>query len=255
MVEDFDLGTVITNTTPLDDKEFFIIKEVLPENGTLGIWGGSKVGKTFFAQNLAMDIALGRDFFGLKIDGKKKVLYVNSEITTKNLRSRFRNIINEKKVDAGTYSIRCLSLKTAPELYDIDEFSKYIIDKYKDQKIGILIIDPIYLFLENENDNKILGHFLKKIAEINSELQCSTILVHHHPKSELSKSTDVINRSSGGGTLGRYIDSAMDLNVIEEEKGTGEKIISVEVGGRHLTKGNLVFKVNFKNGCLFPYVI
>lgn len=249
MLETFDLKTALATTTEADDMENFVIEEILPYSGILTICGQAKSGKTFFTQNLAINLALGKNFFDFKINNKQRVLYVNSELNERNLRGRFRKIAKTMDMSDKDYYINCCSIKTSPELYNIDKFAKKIIDKYKKENIDILIIDPIYVFLENENDNSVLLFFLNKVMEIEKELKCSVILVHHKGKS--TTKVDIINRGCGASVLGRYVDTVVDLSSYKDDD---QKIINVEVAGRYISEEQYVFKTLFNNGTLMPYL-
>lgn len=231
------------------DLENFVIDEVLPENGILAICGQAKSGKTFFTQSLALNLALGKNFFDFKINEKKRVLYINSELNQKTLRSRFRTIAESMCLKEEDYYINCCSIKTSPELYNIDNFVKKISNKYDKENIDILIIDPIYVFLENENDDSVLLYFLNKVVELEKKLKCSVILVHHKGKN--TTKVDTINCGCGASVLGRYVDSIINLSVYKEED---QKIINIEVAGRYITEEEYVFKTLFNNGTLIPYL-
>lgn len=103
--------------------------------------------------------------------------------------------------------------------------------------------------LKNENDNSVLLSFLNKVMEIEKELKCSVILVHHKGKS--TAKVDIINRGCGASVLGRYVDTVVDLS---SYKDGDQKIINVEVAGRYISEEQYVFKTLFNNGTLMLYL-
>ena len=225
----YKLQESIDSTTEEDDKEEFVIDEILTKNGFIEITGQPKGGKSFFSMNLAISLALGEDFIRFKIPKKMKVVYVNTEMTGKTARKRFRKILKQKNKNCNMYEVFVESLKGRKER-DFDKFVEYMDSTYSNEGIDVVVIDPIYKLLDDENDNSLLKKFLDALDDLRNKNDWSFILVHHKGKSA-SNIQDVAFRGCGGTIIGRDADTIIDLT-IDKDKANAMKTIKVELSGR-----------------------
>ena len=237
----------LDSSTEEDDKEDFIINETLAKKGFILINGQPKGCKSFFAMNLAVSLALGEDFCHFKVMKKMKVLYINTEMTPKTSRRRFRKILNGKNARDKDYFIICESLKGRPER-NFDKLVEYIDEKYSNQGIDIVVIDPIYKLLDDENDNSLLKIFLDKLEDLRNKHNWTNILVHHKGKNSVNIK-DVAFRGCGGTILSRDADTVIDLSV-DEDKTNPLKTLKGELSGRFDYRNLDNFKVVLNDGLI-----
>ena len=160
-----------------------IIKEGILLNGTiLLIVGPAKSKKTFLTQNLALSIAMGKDFAGFKITKPKKVLYYLAEggyyPNRERLQKMAKNIPPDNTenflIDFPPYMPI-----NHPESYD--EIYKTI----KESDAEVVILDPLIRFHNvDENSASAMSEVFGIIRQLIKELGISVILVHHTGKVE-----------------------------------------------------------------------
>lgn len=170
--------------------------------GSMGLLiGAGKTGKTTFAENLAISIAVGRvDFFGFKIDGgAQKVAFINLEedysITGDRLGREITNL-----------NARELELFTENFIATPEGFPSYINDKQdwlilknyiSDSEADIIFLDSLsHLFVGEIEKSSVAQSWMQEFRDHVASLGKTVIVVHHTTKGNDSP----INMDKGAGS-------------------------------------------------------
>ena len=151
------------------------------------IVGPPKVGKTTFAENLAISLSIGRkEFFGYKLDGEpKKVLFVNLEEPYK-LRAR-RNGVQISNFTEAELELFSNNFDTTDKDFleflnddnDWNKLSKYI----ESSDSEIVFIDSLTnMFSGKIEDSTVSRNFIEKFSYYLKSLNKTFIVVHHTTK-------------------------------------------------------------------------
>lgn len=196
----------------------------IPEGAIGLICGIAKTGKTTFAENLAISIAIGRrSFFNYKMEGRpRKVLFINLEESYK-LRSR-RNMKQtsvltqyEKTLFEQNYISTPLNF---PDFIVTDEnwnkLKEYIINS----EAEVIFIDSLsHLIPKNIEDSTTVLKFIKdKLRPNISSLGKTVIIVHHSTKGNESP-MDESNGIAGSRVILQEFQFAIGLSNIPNRNG------------------------------------
>jgi hypothetical protein len=150
---------------------------------------------------LYVDAEIQRPFWKLRMEAlcRKRGLTFNEVMKTGLIRPVF---VRGRQVSASALRIELERLFERGKLADI----------------GMIVLDPIYQFydetwLENDNsDIEKLGRILLAISELT---QISIMFAHHHTKGSQDGKRD-IEKSSGGGSFGRFVASNLAITLLDE---------------------------------------
>jgi len=154
---------------------------ILDAGNILLIHGRPKIGKTMLAMNLSLALKGGTSWLHFDIPQKRKVLYLQTEVTKSQMKARFLRMDNSEVEDDNNLFI---TREFGVDLLDqesIVRLSEFI----KKNEIDVLIIDPFVAFhqAKDENNNSEMGAVMKhlyKLIQTNEGL--GIILVHHDKK-------------------------------------------------------------------------
>ena len=198
----------------------WLIKNILGE-GDLGvIYGEPRAGKTFFALDMAMHVALGRDWQGRKVR-RGGVLYIGLE-GWRGLQNRAIAQLLQygEEVDANGQSVPvavwsaqldlCRSKEDVRDLIAaIHKLSSQI-----DVPISLVVIDTLARAMGGGDENAPgdMGALLRNIAEVQQRTGAHVLLVHHVGK-------DKARGPRGHSSLFGAVDTAIE---VVRGKGTGD---------------------------------
>lgn len=186
------------------------IHGILPENGLAMFYGASGSGKSFFAIDIAMAIALGKDWNGHKTKAGK-VLYIAAEGAS--------GIINRIKAYSHHHNINLSKIplgfiKDCPDFRTNDD-STIIKRIENDGGADIVFIDTFAQVSAgiDENQGKDVSAVLKRCQNIQEKTGGLVILIHHTGKDE--------NKGSRGWSgLKAPLDTEIYINSDKEGKRT-----------------------------------
>lgn len=149
--------------------------------------GVSKTGKTTFAENLAISLAIGSpSFYGKEIKGgPKKILFVNLEENPRMRSSRLKKQIS--RLNSQEMVLFAENYLTPEEEFiqsvDSDEDWKTLRDCIEESNADIVIIDSLtHLFQGQIESSKECVKFVKKFREYVVSSKKTIILIHHNTK-------------------------------------------------------------------------
>lgn len=179
------------------DGQFSMLVDDLIERESVGmVVAPSKAKKSMLALNLALSLLSKKDFLGKAVSTRpEKVLYVNLELTNKALAQRLRTM--NKFYDLTEFKLNNLYFVSAEDwtggepLVDTKRQTvnqKYFIDLEKLAKeygATMIVIDPLYYVVGEENDNVLMTACLREFAKLRDSLNCTVAIVHHTGKGKV----------------------------------------------------------------------
>jgi len=187
----------------------------IKENSMGLIFGPSKSGKTTFAENLAMNIAMGEDnYFGYQLPGRPmKVLFISleefwinrmerNENYYNSLNQSQRNLIDENYLMEPIGFIRFIHSKS-----HWDDLEGLIANS----EAEVVIIDSITRMVNGKiEDAQVVEILLQRLKTICYNNKITLICIHHTPKMEGEYLT--MDKIKGSSVFQQEVDFAIGIN-------------------------------------------
>lgn len=210
---DISLADVWDNPPPLKDE---LIPGILRVGHKMLISGPSKAGKSFLLMNLAISMAEGEEWLGMKCR-HGRVCYVNLELDEASCINRFREIYEKRGISPRHISeidIWNLRGRAVP----MDKLAPILIHRFKDKRYEAIIIDPIYKVITgDENSATEMSQFCSYFDRVATEIGVAMIYCHHHSKGAIDKYDNAMDRSSGSGVFARDPDAILDMTEVKTD--------------------------------------
>lgn len=207
------LSDVWDNMPPLKEE---LIPGILRLGHKMLIAGPSKAGKSFLLIGLAIAIAEGGEWLGMKCR-QGRVSYINLELDRPSCLDRFKEVYGRlgiKPEHINNLNVWNLRGKSVP----MNKLSQIIIHRFKDRNYSAVIIDPIYKVITGDENNATeMSQFCSYFDQIATELDASVIYCHHHSKGASSKYSNAADRSSGSGVFARDPDAILDMRELKTD--------------------------------------
>lgn len=204
------LADVWDNMPPLKDE---LIPGVLRVGHKMLLAGPSKAGKSFLLINLAISIAEGAEWLGMKCR-QGRVAYVNLELDRPSCLDRFKLIYG--KMGLAPKNLANLTIwNLRGHAASMDMLAPILIHRFKNKGYSAIIIDPIYKVITGDENNATeMSRFCSYFDKVANEMDVSVIYCHHHSKGATGKYANASDRSSGSGVFARDPDAILDLREI-----------------------------------------
>ena len=198
-----------------------LIHGVLRKGHKMLISGPSKAGKSFLLIELTIAIAEGSKWLNFQCE-KGRVLYVNLELDRASCLHRFKDVYQSMGLEpAGIKNIDIWNLRG--RAVPMDRLTPMLLRRAKAKDYAAVIIDPVYKVITgDENSADQMARFCNHFDRICSELECSTIYVHHHSKGAQGHKKSM-DRASGSGVFARDPDALLDMIELELPEAFKEK--------------------------------
>lgn len=192
-----------------------LVAGVLHRGRRMIVAGGSKSFKTWVLLDLALSVASGSPWWGMRTEGGR-VLYVNFELPAWGLIERITEIAKAKglaELPAGLDVWDCDGYAT-----DIDELLPFFEARGVRGQYSLIILDPIYVCLgeRDENSNSEVTQLMNRLARLARRTGAAVAFGHHFSKGNQSEK-DARDRASGAGAWVRAPDTVLTLTAHEEE--------------------------------------
>lgn len=188
-----------------------IIDGVLRRGHMLMLTGPPKAGKSWGMANLAYAVATGSEWMGFACH-EGRVCYVDTELDPPSLYNRLDRVRGEMVLDDSHGNIMAMPLRG--RTVDAETLANTIADAYGEEPPALVIIDSIYSIEtgdeNNAGDMRSMMQQLGRIAASGSAIA----FAHHHAKGSAG-ARNVIDRGSGSGVFGRFVDAMVDLTPVE----------------------------------------
>ena len=204
------LDEVWDNMPPLKEE---LIPGVLRVGHKMLVAGPSKAGKSFLLINLAIAIAEGREWLGMKCK-QGKVVYVNLELDRASCFDRFKEIYGKMGIEPNHLKdITIWNLRGHAAA--MDRLAPILIHRFKSKDYAAVIIDPIYKVITGDENNATeMSKFCSYFDRVATEMEVSVIYCHHHSKGATGKYANAADRSSGSGVFARDPDAILGLREV-----------------------------------------
>jgi archaellum biogenesis ATPase FlaH len=190
--------------------------EGLIETGSIGmIVGPAKSRKSMLALNLCFSLMSNQSFLGCKVEQKRrKILYINLELTREALGLRLRVMkqhYDVKSLDGFAFwntsdfvgDDVLINTKTG-EVNKL-KFDQLIEALKKWGDCDLVVIDPLYYIVGEENDNVMVTAILKQLARVRSETGAAIAVVHHCKKDRVDWN-DPFQVGRGASSIGGFFE-------------------------------------------------
>src|SRR6516165_10018611 len=191
----------------------YLVKGLLANSGLAVIWRLPKCGKSFWAFDLGMHIALGRDYRGHRVQ-QATVVYVALE-GKQGFPARKEAFRRHHGIESAPFYLLSTSL-------DLVAKSSELIASIKAQLgtdlPGVLFLDTLNRSLVgSESRDEDMARFLAAAEKVAQELNCAVVIVHHC-------GIDA-SRPRGHTSLSGAVESQLKV----ERGSTGDVIVTVEL--------------------------
>ncbi|MFC5428477.1 helicase RepA family protein [Paraburkholderia denitrificans] len=181
--------------------ERWLVRNVIPAEGAIALYGASASGKSFLALDLSAAIASGKDWFGYRV-AAAPVLFVALEGA----------VGMRKRVAAWEHHNRrplpdCLHfVLDAPDVRKLTDVSQIIETAQKAGGVGLLVIDTLSRAAPGaeENSSKDMGEIIANLKILQDSLGCAVLVVHHTGK-------DATKGLRGHSSLFAALDAAIEV--------------------------------------------
>jgi len=167
---------------------------LLDSGGRLLVHAFSKRGKTQFTLQLALGLALGEPTLGFEFTRPRKVLYLNGELSERQLRKRIQFLLNRGFSSTNDFLIE----KINPDF--ILQKTESFIDKLRILEIQILVIDPLYKLNNGDESLQDLKIITTILDSIRDETGISIVTVHHQAKQSMNSNSRPAQQQARGSS-------------------------------------------------------
>jgi len=185
-----------------------VVHGLLHRGSKMVLGGGSKSYKTWVLQDLALSVANGLLWWGMKTN-KGRVLYINFEIQEGFFAARLNQIAKAKVLDTvGFDDLDVWTLRGY--CADLAELMPTIIERVKTRTYDLIIVDPIYKGMGARDENKAgdINSMLNEIERLAVESGAAVAFGAHFSKGNQA-AKESIDRISGSGVFARDPDSIL----------------------------------------------
>ncbi|MBN2629100.1 MAG: AAA family ATPase [Rhodobacteraceae bacterium] len=187
-------------------KSRYMVKGWLDREAFSVLYGESNVGKTFLALDLAMHVASGEDWHGIRVNGGN-VVYIAGEggsgINNRIEAMRLHYADMMQAMDGGDFIL----MKTALDLCGATDAAA-LCEALKDDFIDpiLIIIDTLAMAFGSgdENTAKDMGAFVQNCRHIRTATGAHVMVIHHSGK-------DTTKGARGSGSLRGASDTEIEL--------------------------------------------
>lgn len=193
-----------------------LVSGLLHRGAKMMLGGGSKSMKTWALMDLAISVATGTPFWGMKTV-QAPVLYVNYELMPHFFRERGKEIFEAKHI-ADMASAQLTTWHLRGHACDLREQIPLFVARTSGSKYGLIILDPIYKALgdRDENANGEVAALLNEVEALTVKTGAAVAFGHHFSKGNQSEKA-AQDRVSGAGAWARDPDTLVTMTNHAEE--------------------------------------
>ena len=189
------------------DMRPILIHGFLRLGETMNIIAPPKTGKSWLVTDLALSVAMGREWFGYPCN-RGRVLIIDNELHKETTASRVPKVIAARGFKLDEVSPWLSVENQRGRLKTIENISNHI-EELKAEGYKLIIIDAFYRAMPrgvDENDNGAIADVYNMLDRYAEQIGCAFILIHHTSKgNQATKSvTDV---GAGAGAQSRAADT------------------------------------------------
>ena len=196
-----------------------VIEGVLLEGHKMLLTGPSKANKTWCLIALAVSVATGGYWIGMRC-ARRKVLYIDLETDRRTLQKRISTVAYGKQCALGDVAGNLFVWPLRGKSCGLHQIVDELIARCSPGEYGMVVIDPAYMIQDgDENNARDIREFFAQLDRLCVALGCTVVMSHHHSKGAQGLKSS-IDRGSGSGVFGRAPDAVVDLTELVLEQGT-----------------------------------
>ena len=232
-----------------------IIEDLFRRGEVILIAAESKLGKTWNAITMSIEVATGGAWLGQSVLLKGPVLYVNMELARAVCELRTKLLCNALgKSPMGVHFVHLRGMST-----DLESLIPALVAKAKEVGAVLIVLDALYNLLgdRDENSNGDMAGLMADLTRLATETECAVCAVHHFNKHSHKgdDGTAGATKMSGAGALHRSPEGVITITRVSakglKELGLeGRTVVRVESSLRTLRESPpiLVEKASGTNG-------
>jgi RecA-family ATPase len=183
----------------------FYIDELLPQEGSMLIYGDPKVKKSWLVESMGYAIATGTEWLGFHTN-QARFLLNQFEISSYAYHNRLRLMGRHFTVEPNMFFENTHTLMYLDDDRTFNTFMAEIRESGVTPQI--VAMDCLSAcFGGDENDGEQMASFIQRMSTIKDEFHCSIIIVHHANKNQLNPST--VSRARGHSRLTGWVDTLL----------------------------------------------
>lgn len=187
----------------------YYIKDILPEEGIMLLFGAPKLGKSWLAKQAAFSIATGKDFLGLPTK-QAKVLIVQFEIAIRAYQWRLKTLLQGAYKDLEPSHLYTAS--PGQMNLDDDEVFEPFANVIESIHPNVIVLDCLQAcFGGDENSSRDIGEFISNIEKLKARNNAAIILVHHSRKTQAGTAS-TSNDARGQSRISGWVDTLCSMN-------------------------------------------
>jgi len=162
----------------LNRKRRFVVKDLIPATGLAVIWGPPKSGKSFWAFDLMMHVALGWDYRGQRVQ-QGAVIYCafegQSGVEARVEAFRQQHLSNEPD-DVPFY----LEPVTLDLVKDHPELISVVGNTLNEVKPAVVVLDTLNRsFCGSESSDQDMTAYVQAADAVREAFECTVLIIHH----------------------------------------------------------------------------
>jgi hypothetical protein len=190
-----------------------LVENIVKRGELMALFAASKMGKSWFFQNMATCLAEGLPFLDSETV-KSNVLIMDLELTKVDAMDRLWNIALAMGLKHPPKNLHLWSLKK--HCYDLDLLTEILHSRLENSDpFDAIFLDPIYLFNVSEgfdeNNAGCITKLMIELEKIVSKQEASLMVSHHYRKGSMGKESHY-ERASGSGAFARFPDVLTTLS-------------------------------------------
>lgn len=216
-----DAAAYIETEPPPHDP---IIENIFDMGDKAELIGGSKQKKSLTTIEISLHVATGRDWLGLKIPKRRRVLYVNLELRDGWIWRRIRRACRAHGIGADELRgwLTVINARSRGEI-----IRHHLVELAAREDAELVVVDPRYKLQlpgESENAGEGIGEILNLFDRV-AEDGRALLVVHHDPKGDGGDKA-IADRGGGSGWAGRDVDARLCLTPQKQEP-DGASVVSI----------------------------
>lgn len=171
--------------SPPDETNFLIEQGILPQAGRLLIAGKPKVGKSIFAENLALSLAAGIPFLNrFKPDHPTRVLLLDRELSKRSLFERLMALSDYRPGYRAAWDNLCVDHDMMVKIDQPDAYEK-LHKLVKHNGVEVIMLDTAYKFVTGDLESSTrMSKAFDVLDKLIHETGVAIVLTHHIRKSQ-----------------------------------------------------------------------
>lgn len=211
-------------------KPAWLVRGIWSE-GAHGLMAGEeKTFKSLLTMDLAVSVASGTLFLNhFEVPKVGPVLIIQEENEPGNVQDRLSRIVNSRRLGPGLNAgqldfkgadLPVYLLNNPGFAFNSEEDMVELDRMLRDVKPALVVFDPLYLMTPGLDENSAVDMtpILHELTKLKRRHGCGTMIVHHFNKAGAEGSRRLSRRMSGTGVFGRWWQSAIYVEALNDEE-------------------------------------